>query len=112
MPLQAGLLRHRVELQSKDTGLNSAGEQVDDDWTTFATVWAAIAPVSARQFVASEKTTNEVRARITIRYRSDVDSTIRIKHGSTVYSIEGVLSDVDSGKEYLTLPVTAGLNNG
>jgi len=113
MALEAGKLRHRVELQKKVTTLDTSGQQVEDpDFTTFATVWGSVVPMSAREFVASEKTQSEVRARITIRYRADIDSTVRIKHGTTIYNIEGVLADPDSGREYLTLVVSAGLSAG
>lgn len=114
MALASGKLRHRVELQrlmrdsNGDAIKDTNGDQVIE-YATFATVWAEIAPMSAREFVASEKTSSEIRARITIRFRNDVDSTVRIKHRTTIYNIEGVLSDVESGLEYLTLPVTANL---
>lgn len=118
MALAAGLLRHRVELQRRpldsngDPLLDTNGEQILD-WETFATVWAQIAPASAREFVASERENSEIIGRITIRYRNDVSSTCRIVHGTTIYNIEGVLSDVDSGLEYLTLPVSANsINKG
>lgn len=117
MALEAGKLRHRLELQRRlldsdgQPPLDTNGEQVDD-WETFATVWGAIYPVSAREFVQSQAVQEEVVARMTIRYRADVDSTVRIRHGGKIYNIAGVLPDPESGREYLTLPVTQGVNEG
>lgn len=117
MPLAAGSLRRVVQLQRKaldsngEPLLDTNGEQVDE-WETFATVWASIAPLSAREFVASQKTDSEVTARITIRYRADVNATVRILHGTTIYNIAGVLADPLYGNEYLTLPCTQGINQG
>lgn len=117
MAISAGTLRHRVELQRRvldsngDPLIDSNGEQVVE-WETIATVWAAIAPLSAREFVASQKVDSQVTTRITIRYRAGVDSNVRILHGSTIYNIEGVLADPESGREYLTLPCSTGLNAG
>ena len=109
--MRTGTLRHRVELQREVTSVTSFGDQ-EKDWETFATVWASIAPLSAREFTASSQKKSEVMARITIRHRTDVDSSVRIKHGTTKYNIEGVLADPDSGREYLTLPCSANLNDG
>ena len=64
MPLDIGALRHRLELQRETITTDSNGDQ-DKEWTTFDTVWAAIAPLSAREFVASGQSESEVMARIT-----------------------------------------------
>lgn len=117
MPVEAGKLRHRLQLQRRaldsngDPLLDTNGEQVEE-WETFATVWGSIYPLSAREFVQSQEVQSEVVARITIRYRADVNSTVRIVYRGKIYNIAGVLPDPDSGREYLTLPVTEGTNNG
>lgn len=51
-------------------------------------------------------------ARITIRYRQDIDATWRVVHGGKFYNVEGVLADKDSGLEYQTLPVSQGVSDG
>ena len=47
-----------------------------------------------------------------IRYRSEIGPSWRIVHRETIYNIAGVLPDKDSGLEYLTIPVSAGVNDG
>lgn len=111
MSLAAGKLRHRVVLQASVQVQDSAGDWVQG-WHSMGTVWAAIAPVSGREFIQSQGTQSEVTARITIRNRSDVTAGWRIVHGSKFYNIKGVLPDLDSGLEYLTLPCTEGVNQG
>lgn len=111
MSLEAGRLRHRVSIervvrtQDEDTGA------VTETWTEIAKVWAAVEPLSAREFVQSAAGQSEVTARITIRAR-EILAKDRIIHRGTVYNIRGVLADKDSGLEYLTLPVAAGVNEG
>lgn len=120
MAIKAGRLRHRVRLERYADLLDSNGDVLQDpvsgeisrEWTLVATVWAAIEPLSAREFIQSQATQAEVVARITIRYRADLEPTWRIVHGSNVYAIHGVLPDVDSGLEYLTLPVSRGPSDG
>lgn len=109
--LQAGKLRHRVviqypvETQNQDTGA------IDIVWTNLATVWASIEPLSAREFIAAQSEASRITTRIIIRYRSDVNSKMRLYHSfkGQYYDIHGVLSDKNSGLEYLTLPCSEGL---
>ena len=108
MPLDAGKLRHRITIQRLLRYIDSAGDTVED-WTTFATVWASIEPLSAREFVGSQAMQSQVSARITIRHLDGVLASMRILHGAKVYVIEGVLPDKDSGLEYLTLPCSQGV---
>ncbi len=109
--LDSGKLRHRVSIeritrtQDPDTGA------IGETWTEVAKVWAAVEPLSAREFVQSAAGQSEVTARITIRTR-DIQATDRIIHRGMVYNIRGVLADKDSGLEYITLPVAAGVNEG
>lgn len=111
MSLSAGKLRHRVRLERLERSKDSNGDTVEE-WTLVAEIWAAIEPLSAREFVASQAAQSQVSARITIRWRDDVRAAMRIVHGDKLYNIAGVLADKDSGREYLTLPVTEGTNAG
>jgi len=106
--IAAGKLRHRVVIEEQVTTKNSFGEN-DTYWAHFATVWASIEPLSAREFIAAQQVQSKVSARITIRHRPGLKASMRILHGSTVFNIEGMLSDPVSGLEYLTLPVSAGV---
>lgn len=109
--LSAGKLRHRIQIQypyetqDQDTGA------INVVWLTLATVWAAIEPVSAREFIASQSETSRITTRITIRYRNDISEKMRLYHSSKnmYYDIHGLLSDKDSGLEYLTLPCSEGV---
>jgi SPP1 family predicted phage head-tail adaptor len=112
MTIDAGKLRHRVQIQEQVVVQDSAGAIVVS-WQDFGSaMWAEIAPLSAREFVQSASDQNRVTARITVRYRDGIRPSMRVVHGSKFYNITGVLPDVDSGLEYLTLPVTTGVNNG
>lgn len=116
--VEAGRLRHKVTLQQRQERVDSNGDviqdqngQVEYDWITIATPWAAVEPLSAREFIAAQTTESKVVARITIRHRADIDYSMRILFRGKVYNIEGVLADKDSGLEYLTLPVSQGVND-
>lgn len=112
MSLAAGRLRHRIRIERPVEGRDANGLRTGPSWALVAPVWAEIKPLSARDFVAAQAAGSKVVARITLRARDDVDATMRVVHGQTIYSIAGVLPDPDSGREFMTLPVTAGVSRG
>ena len=125
MSIEAGRLRHRVRIERYAELLDSNGNVLQDpvsgeiprEWQEVATVWAEIAPISGREFIMSQAIQSQVTARLTIRHRDDVDASMRAVHvrkgrPDVVYNIKGVLADVESGLEYLTLPCSQGTGNG
>jgi len=95
-----------VTQQNKDTGATTK------TWQAVATVWAKIEPLSVREFVAAGTYQSKVTTRIVIRYRSGLKATMRMVHGAKIYNIEGILADPSSGREYLTIAASEGVNNG
>lgn len=125
MSIEAGRLRHRVRLERYDYLLDSNGNVVQDpttgetprEWQEVAVLWCEIAPISGREFIMSQAIQSQVTARLTIRYRDDVDASMRAVHvrsgrPDVVYNIKAVLADVESGLEYITLPCSQGTGDG
>lgn len=131
MPFEAGRLRHRVRIERRVEVLDSNGDVIQDPmsgevlyaWEPLATnpvVWAAIEPLSAREFTQSQATQSEVTARIVIRARQDLDAAVRIVHLRTVngvtteivYNPRGFLEDPHTGLEYLTIPCARDVGEG
>lgn len=110
--MQAGKLRHRVTIQEPVKVQNHETGSVNNSWRDVATVWAEVSPLSAREFVAAQASQGEVTTRIVIRYRAGVTRKHRILFRGGIYNIEGVLPDPKSGREYLTLPCSEGVNDG
>lgn len=109
--LAAGDLRHRVLIQDQVTARDSDGV-VHTTWVDVATVWASVEPLSAREFIQSGQTQAAVSARITIRFRPSLLPSMRLVHRGQIYNIAGLLPDKASGLEYMTIPVSAGVNDG
>jgi len=110
--MRAGILKHWIELQSHTLIQDPITGDITEVWTTQASVWAEVAPLSGREFIAANAVQSEVRARITLRYRDDVDSDWRISFRGKIYNIEAILPDLWSGLDYMTLPCSEGLNDG
>lgn len=113
MNIPAGVLRHRVTIQRPDYDHDPDTNDLVTVWTT---VWdkvpAAVEALSAKEFIASQAVQSQVSARITIRYREGLTASMRILHNGRIYNIEGVLPDPDSGRAWLTLPCSEGVNDG
>ena len=103
MSLDAGRLRHRVTIEANLQAQDATTGALIDSWQAIATVWAEIAPLSVRDFVASAASNSEVNTRITIRYMAGITPDMRIMHGSKAYYISGLLPDPESGTEYISV---------
>lgn len=123
MSIAAGRLRHRVRIESYEDRLDSNGQTIQDpdtgeisrEWTTVATVWAAVEPLSAREFIQSQATQSQITAKIIIRHREGLDASMRLVHTRTgrpdkIYDPHGFLPDLESGLEYMTIPVSSWLD--
>lgn len=125
MALDSGKLRHRVRIEKYDYLRDSQGEVLQDtvsgevaqQWVEVAEVWAAIEPVSGREFIQSAATQSKVDARIVIRQRDDVDASMRLVHvrlgrPDVIYNPHAFLEDKESGLEYMTAPCARGVGDG
>ena len=120
MSLAAGRLRHRVAFERLTNMLDSSGDTIQDpdtgavsqQWLPLGEAWAAIEPLSAKEFIQSQEIQSRVVARITFRRQTFLpDASNRIVHGERIYNIEGVLADKSSGLEYLTCPCSNGVSD-
>jgi SPP1 family predicted phage head-tail adaptor len=98
--MDAGKLRHRVELQRVNVAADSHGDQVKT-WSTLAEVWASIEQLSGREFVQASAAASDLTCRIRIRGRSDFTLTPkdRVKFGLRTFDIRHVLDWGDRGVE-------------
>jgi len=110
--MRAGKLRHSITIERPTTTKNTAGNAVET-WATFAAdVPADFAPLSAREFIAAGSMQSQVVARFTIRTIAGITADMRVLFDGLVYNIAGALPDPKSGQEWITLPVSAGVNAG
>ncbi|KAB2337752.1 phage head closure protein [Cytobacillus depressus] len=74
----SGRFRHRISIL-KAPGPDDVDEvgQPLDDWIPIAETWAAIEPLRGRELFTAQQVNAEVTARITIRYRTGIDRTMK-----------------------------------
>lgn len=107
--MQAGRLRHRVTLQRRADTQSTSGEVVPG-YEDILTVWASIEPLSGREMFAAQQVQSEVNTRIRIRWRPEIDSTVRVvnaltatRKGSDFYDVLSASEDAQSGRQHWTL---------
>lgn len=61
-------------------------------------------PLSVKDIIAGQAQNSQITARAKIRYRTDIDHTMRVQYAGRMYETVGEpLADNASGREYLTL---------
>lgn len=92
--IDPGKMRHRVTFQSFTGAVDSFGDpQQDDDsqWKDAATLWAAIDPVSGKEFYAAQQSQSEVSHKVRCRYQTGLTTAMRIKYGSRKFKILSII---------------------
>lgn len=99
--MRAGRLRHRVELQRAEDGIDGYGEQTPT-WRTLATVWAAIEPLTGREYFLANQNNSEVSGRITLRALPDFRLTPkdRVRYGTRLFDIQSVIERDERSTEW------------
>lgn len=113
MALRAGQLRHRIEIQAPVHAQDPSTGADSVSWVTVPgceSVPAAIHPLSGREFMAAQAQQSQIVARMVIRARDGLNASMRALHRGKYYQFAGPpLPDMDSGLEYLTIPVNEGV---
>ncbi len=108
--MRAGSLNRRVRIERRSAGQDAAGGPTDT-WVELATVWASVLFLSGREFATAGSEASAANASIRVRWRTDVDATMRVVYGSRIFNIQAVLPD-EVGHEHVDLACNTGLNNG
>ena len=109
MAVKAGELRHRVTIERYvSAGRDADGFALPSGWVLFAKTWAKITPLSSKDLISAQAAQSEVTARMKVRYRTDIDTTMRVRWQNRLYAIDSQgLADNDSGVEYMTYNLRA-----
>ncbi len=92
--MRAGDLRHRLIIESPQRLSDGAGGAVVT-WAQVASVWAHIKPVTAREFRSAEQRAEKVTHKITLRYRSDINATMRLVGEGRIFNIEAIINEAE-----------------
>ena len=88
--MNAGAMRHQIELQSFTSTPDGMGGTVDV-FSTVDTVWAAIWPTSASEHKKAASPTMVASHQVRIRYYAGLSAAWRLKLGSRYFSIVSII---------------------
>lgn len=76
--MQAGKLRHRLEVQAPTAVKDALGGE-RQDWHTVETVWGSVDPGRSREFFEAKKLEGRITHEIHLRYGTQLQNTWRLK---------------------------------
>jgi SPP1 family predicted phage head-tail adaptor len=91
----------RITIQQTTTGQDTSGAEIES-WATFAEVFAEKHEGSGREFFSAQKVNPELSVVFKIRYRSDLNSKMRIKLGMRILDILSI-SDPEDKRMFLNI---------
>jgi len=90
-----GDYRHKITFLERSNGFDEYGEPVDE-WKEYKTTHASKEPLLGNEFFSALSKDSNVDVKFNMRYKRDITSEMRIRHGSDVYEIIGPPIDVKS----------------
>lgn len=103
-------LRSRVRIQRRVAG-RDAFNQPAETWIDVATVSARIRPLTGRELLLAKGVQALSTHEVEMRYRADVDPTMRLVHQARIFAIDNV-ADVGMRHVALLMQCTEGANQG
>ena len=100
--LEAGKLRHRVELLSPTGAQDTFGGTSATGLASFATVWASVEALTGRELFAAQQVVAEVTHRVTMRYMPGVLAKMVVWFDNRQFQIQAV-QNPDERKKMLML---------
>lgn len=100
--MKAGDLDQRIRVERLQGGFDELGQPLPDTWAPLFTCWAAVEPLTGREYLAAQAAVSEVTARIRMRFRPWMTAEDRVIHNGTTYGIESLI-DVRSENRELVL---------
>lgn len=100
--MEGGKLRHLIQLQTVTQTADATGQRIET-WVNGPTVWASIEPASSREQFINAQMKIYVTHKITMRYISGVDGTMRATYNGRVFNFQGNPLNFEERNIYLVI---------
>lgn len=105
--MRAGTLDQRVTIEELVEGFDDYGQPLSE-WQTYLSAWAAVEPLTGREYLAAMQNQSETTIRVRLRYRPGIKSSMRVKHGAKLYGIQSVIDVKSTGRELVLMCTASG----
>ena len=100
--MRAGALKHYITFERPHKRTTNARGGNVKNWETHASMWASMEPLSAREYFETFQMEAEVSTRFIVRYRTDLNTHMRIRYGTRYFKIVGRLN-AQAANRYLEI---------
>ena len=106
MSQRAGELCHRVTIQQRTTTYDEYNYETEA-WTEFKKLWGKLDFLSVKDSINAKAAGSETTARLKLRKRDDIDSSMRVLFdGQTFQIVSPPKPDNENGRIYMTLELS------
>jgi SPP1 family predicted phage head-tail adaptor len=91
--MKIGKLRHRIHVQEDLGTTYDADGNVIHNWTTIATVWADVMPLSGREALLAKQINATTTHNIRVRSMPELRQDMRIRFGDRYFDINAIIDD-------------------
>jgi SPP1 family predicted phage head-tail adaptor len=88
--VRAGALDRRITIETNSPTVSASGHRAAG-WSTFATIWASKRDVRGDERFRAAQIEDRVETVWRIRFRTDLDPTMRILYRGDYYEIKGIV---------------------
>lgn len=82
-------MRHRLHLETPVDTPDGAGG-VTRNWSPVSALWGQIEALRADETISGDGVDMSITYRMTIRYRTQIDGTMRLSMGERLFAIRGI----------------------
>jgi SPP1 family predicted phage head-tail adaptor len=101
--MKAGQLDQRITVERLETTVDPDYGTSTDEWVPLMTAWAAVEPLSGREYLAGLMPVAAVTTRIRLRYRPGIKPADRVVHVGTIYRIQSVIDTKSANRELVLM---------
>ena len=106
MAQRAGELCHRVTIQHKTTVYDEYNYETEA-WAEYKKLWGKISFLSVKDSISAKAAGSETTARLKLRKRDDIDSSMRVLFDDQTFQIVSPPKpDNENGRIYMTLELS------
>lgn len=97
--MQAGKLRHRIDIERNTPTLNSLNEPVQAWAAVYPSVACSLEPLNGKELFSAQQFNAQVTHKVTMRGGKTITAADRIKFGARVFEITSVINKDERGIE-------------
>ncbi len=101
--MMIGRMRHRILIRTRSDAARTATGAVDSVWSTAATRWGDIQPLTGKEYTSGEHVQGEVTHKIVLRYYDGLKDKDRLKFGSRIFEIISIVNSRETKRVHIVM---------